>query len=42
MAEITAMIGEDFDRVIGVKVGDDWPNLARWHTSVASRPSAKA
>ena len=42
VADITAMIGLDFARVVGVKVGDDWPNLARWHTSVASRPSAKA
>ncbi len=42
VADITAMIGVDFARVVGVKVGDDWPNLARWHASVTSRPSAKA
>jgi glutathione S-transferase len=42
VADITAMIGVDFARVVGVKVGDDWPNLARWYASVTSRPSAKA
>ena len=42
VADITAMIGVDFARVVGMKVSDEWPNLARWHASVASRPSAKA
>ncbi len=42
VADITAMISVDFARVVGMKVGDDWPNLSRWHAAVASRPSAKA
>ncbi|MFP6746453.1 MAG: glutathione S-transferase family protein [Alphaproteobacteria bacterium] len=42
VSDITAMIGVDFARVVGLKVGDEWPNLARWHGVVSSRPSAKA
>ncbi len=42
VADITAMIGVDFARVVGMKVSDEWPNLARWHGVVSARPSAKA
>ena len=42
MADINALCAVDFARVIGLKVGDDRPNLARWHAAVSARPSAKA
>jgi glutathione S-transferase len=42
VADITAQCGVDFARVIGLKVGDDRPNLARWHAAISARPSAKA
>ena len=42
VADITALIAVDFARVIGLKVSDDWPNLARWHAAMSARPSAKA
>ncbi|MDP7546366.1 MAG: glutathione binding-like protein [Alphaproteobacteria bacterium] len=42
MADINALCGVDFARVIGLKVGDDRPNLARWHAAVSARPSATA
>lgn len=42
VADITALCGVDFGKVIGLRIGDDRPNLARWHAAVSSRPSAKA
>ena len=42
VADITALCGVDFAKVIRLRVGDDRPNLARWHAAVSARPSAKA
>lgn len=42
IADITAVCSIDFARVIGRKLGDDTPNLKRWHDEVAARPSYKA
>ncbi len=42
IADITAMVGIDFGRVSGIKIGPDQKNLQRWHEAVSSRPSAKA
>ncbi len=42
VADITALIAVDFARVVGLKVTDEWPNLARWHGAMSARPSAKA
>jgi glutathione S-transferase len=41
IADITAMVAIDFARVIRVKLGDDQPNLQRWHAAMATRPSAQ-
>jgi glutathione S-transferase len=41
VADITALIAVDFARVVGLKVTDEWPNLARWHGAMSARPSAK-
>jgi glutathione S-transferase len=42
VADITALVTVDFARIIKVRIGDEQKNLARWHASVSSRPSAKA
>ena len=42
VADITAMVGLDFGRVSDIRIAPDQKNLARWHESVSSRPSAKA
>ena len=42
IADITAMVGVDFGRPTNIRIGAEQQNLARWHASVASRPSAKA
>jgi len=42
IADISALCGIDFARVIKKRVGDDRPNLQRWHETVSARPSAKA
>jgi glutathione S-transferase len=42
IADITALIGIDFGRTTGIKIGENQKNLARWHQEVSSRPSAKA
>ena len=42
VADITLLCGLDFGKVSGIRVGDDTPNLKRWHTEVSARPSAKA
>ena len=42
VADITLLCGLDFGKVSGIRIGDDLPNLKRWHTEVSARPSAKA
>jgi glutathione S-transferase len=42
IADITAMVGVDFGRPSNIRILPEQKNLARWHASVASRPSAKA
>jgi glutathione S-transferase len=42
VADITLLCGLDFGKVSGIRVGDDTPNLKRWHAEVSARPSAKA
>ena len=42
IADITLLAAVDFGRVTGIRVQDDQKNLARWHESVSSRPSASA
>jgi glutathione S-transferase len=42
IADITALISIDFNRVNNIKMEDDQINLKRWYETVSSRPSAKA
>jgi glutathione S-transferase len=42
IADITAMVGIDFGRVSKIAIKPEQKHLARWHTEVSSRPSAKA
>ncbi|MCE2391380.1 MAG: glutathione S-transferase family protein [Proteobacteria bacterium] len=42
VADITLLAAVDFGRVTGIRIQDDQQNLARWHESVSSRPSAGA
>lgn len=42
IADITALCAIDFARVVKLRIGDNRPNLARWHASVAGRASASA
>ena len=42
IADITAMVGIDFGRPTNIRIQPNQKNLARWHESVSSRPSAKA
>jgi glutathione S-transferase len=43
VADITALCGLDFGRVLRVKIDPEkHKNLARWHAEVSARPSAKA
>ena len=42
IADITAEVAIDFGAFAGIKADPALKNLARWHQSVASRPSAKA
>jgi glutathione S-transferase len=42
IADITALCGIDFGRVIDIRIGPELKNLSRWHEAVSSRPSAKA
>ena len=41
IADITALIGIDFGRMVDIGV-DDLPNVQRWHQQVSARPSASA
>jgi len=42
VADITALVGVDFMRVARIQRPPELKNLARWHTEVSARPSAKA
>lgn len=42
IADITALITIDFNRVNSIQIEDDQENLKRWYANVSSRPSAKA
>jgi len=43
IADITALCAIDIGRVVAnIELAPAWRNLARWHTAVSSRPSAKA
>lgn len=42
IADITALCTMDFNKVNRISIGEEHPNLKRWYTKVASRPSAKA
>ncbi|HET7526582.1 MAG TPA: glutathione S-transferase [Burkholderiaceae bacterium] len=39
IADITAVVGVDFARVVKVKPGDDHPHLLRWRAAMAQRPA---
>ncbi len=42
IADITALVGVDFGRVIKLRPSPDQKNLLRWHAEVSARASAKA
>jgi glutathione S-transferase len=42
IADITALVGIDFGRVVKLRIPGELGNLARWHESVSGRPSAQA
>jgi glutathione S-transferase len=42
VADITMLVALDFMRVIKTGLGDDHPNLRRYHAAISARPSAKA
>lgn len=42
IADITALVGVDFGRVVKLRPSPDQKNLLRWHAEVSGRPSAKA
>jgi glutathione S-transferase len=42
VADVTALCAIDFGRVVDIRIAPTQKNLARWHESVSSRPSAKA
>ncbi len=42
VADITALIGIDFGKVSGIRLGDEHANIKRWHETVSARPSASA
>lgn len=42
IADITALVGIDFGRVVKIRVAPEQKNVARWHAEVSARPSAKA
>jgi glutathione S-transferase len=39
IADITAVVGVDFARVVKVKPGDEHPHLLRWRAAMAQRPA---
>jgi glutathione S-transferase len=42
IADITALVGVDFGRVVKIRPTPEQKNVARWHADVSARPSAKA
>jgi glutathione S-transferase len=42
IADITALVGIDFGRVVGIRIAPEQKSLARWHAAVSARPSARA
>ena len=42
MADIVGFVALDFGKVVGLRVGPEWPEVSRWYDSIRSRPSAKA
>jgi glutathione S-transferase len=42
IADITALVGVDFGRVIKLRPSPEQKNLLRWHAALSARPSAKA
>jgi glutathione S-transferase len=42
LADITAVVMIDFARIIKFKLGDTHPELLRWRTALAARPSIQA
>jgi glutathione S-transferase len=42
IADITALVGIDFGRVVKLRIPEEMTNLARWHATVSGRPSAQA
>lgn len=42
IADITALVGIDFGRVVKLRPTPDQKNLLRWHAEVSARPSARA
>jgi glutathione S-transferase len=42
IADITALVGIDFGRVVGIRIQPEQKHLQRWHEAVSNRPSAKA
>ncbi len=42
IADITALVGVDFGRVVKIRPAPEQKHVARWHAEVAARPSAKA
>ena len=42
IADITALVGVDFGRVIKLRPAPEQKNVLRWHAEVSARPSAKA
>ncbi len=39
LADINAVVGVDFARIIKIKPGDEHPHLRRWRAAMAERPS---
>ena len=42
MADVVAFTSVDFGKPSNLRVGDAQPNLKRWYSSIAARPSARA
>jgi len=42
IADVTALVGIDFARVVKLRPEPEQKNLLRWHAEVSARPSAKA
>ena len=42
IADITALVGLDFGKVVKLRIPEELRNLTRWHAAVSARPSAQA